>query len=134
MKSQGYLLLLTAIVEAGTGVALLIVPALVIAILLGLEQPAPEALFIARVTGAALLAFGVSCVGSRGESRDPARLWLLLGVLIYDVGAATLLLYAGLTSATVGIGLWPAVVLHLALALWCVACLVVTRESRESRP
>ena len=41
-------------------------------------------------------------------------------MLIYDVAAAALLAYAGLALSLVGIALWPAVVLHAALAVWCV--------------
>jgi hypothetical protein len=131
---RDYLLLVTAVVEGATAAALLAVPALPIALLLGVEQPAPEALFIGRVTGAALLSFSVACVAGWGESRGSARLGLLLAVLNYDVAAAALLLYAGLTWAAVGVALWPAVAVHLALAVWCGACLVGKSEDRESRP
>ena len=88
----------------------------------GWSNPA-EALFLARVTGAALIAIGVSCWGGRSKCRGPGRLWLLLGVLIYDAAAAALLTYTGFTSPSVGIALWPAVFLHLALGVWCAACL-----------
>jgi hypothetical protein len=50
---------------------------------------------------------------------------LLIGVLTYDVGAAVILAYTGLFVNLVGIALWPAVVLHAALAVWCVVCLWV---------
>src|SRR5262249_36575021 len=82
-------------------------------------------LLIARVAGAALLAIGVACWLARGDERSPAQLGLLAGVLIYDVAAAVLLAYAGLVLSMVGIALWPAVVLHTALAVWCVLCLWV---------
>jgi len=123
MTHRECLFLVTALTEGGTGAALVAVPALPIALLLGLEQPAPEALLLARVTGAALLAIGVACWVGRAESRGPAWLGLLVGVLIYDVLAAGLLLYAGLASSFAGIALWPAVVVHLALAGWGVVCL-----------
>jgi multisubunit Na+/H+ antiporter MnhF subunit len=38
---------------------------------------------------------------------------------------AALLAYAGLVLRMVGLALWPAAVLHVALALWCLACLAV---------
>jgi hypothetical protein len=50
---------------------------------------------------------------------------LLSGVLIYDIAAAGLLAYAALFLDMAGIGLWPAVAVHVVLAAWCVACLWV---------
>ena len=129
MTQRGYLFAVTAVLEGGTGLALLVVPALPIALLLGADRPAPEALLVGRVAGVALLALAVACWAGRGGGRDPARLGLSLGVLLYDVGAAALLAWAGVTSATAGVGLWPAVVLHLALSVWCVVCLSSERNA-----
>jgi len=53
---------------------------------------------------------------------------LIIGVLIYDVAASGLLAYAGLFLHMVGLALWPAVVLHLALTVWCVVCLPATPQ------
>ena len=46
-----------------------------------------------------------------------------MSVLIYDVAAAAILTYAALFMGLAGIALWPAVALHGALGVWCVACL-----------
>jgi hypothetical protein len=118
-----YLLIVTAFVEVGTGLSLLVVPAVPVALLLGVSAAAPEVLFVCRIAGAALLALGVACWWARGDRAGPAQLGLLIGVLLYDVAAAGLLGYAGLVLGMLGIALWPAVVLHTALALWCVPCL-----------
>jgi hypothetical protein len=120
---RAYLLLLTALFEAGTGVGLLVLPSVPLALLLGVSVTAPEALLIGRVAGAALIAIGVACGLGRGDKGGAAQLGLLTGVLIYDTAAAALLAYAGLVLSMAGIALWPAAVLHTALAVWCVACL-----------
>jgi hypothetical protein len=117
------LLIVTAFVEAGAGLLLLSLPAVPLGLLLGAGEAPPEATFVARVAGAALLAIGVSCWLGRRDERGPAQLGLIVGVLLYDVAAAVLLAYAGVFLRMSGVALWPAVVLHSALAVWCVVCL-----------
>src|SRR5262245_34639186 len=127
----GYLFLVTALVEVGTVLALVFFLSVPLALLLGVAAAAPETLFVGRVAVAALLAIGVACGVGRGDNRNAAHLGLLIGVLIYDTVAAALLAYAGLGLSMVGIGLWPAVVLHTTLAVWCVACLWPRRRLKE---
>jgi hypothetical protein len=118
-----WLFVVTALLEVGTGLLLLSLPSIPFALLLGLGEAALEAVFIARIFGAALLAIGVACWLARSDQRSRAQTGLLVGVLIYDVAAAALLIYAGLVLSMAGLALWPAVVLHSALAVWCIFCL-----------
>ncbi len=118
-----YLLIVTAFTEVGTGLSLLVLPSVPIALLLGRSAAVPEALLVGRVAGAALLAIGVSCWLGRSDTRSPASRGLLIGVLIYDAAAAVLLGCAGVVLEVIGVALWPAVVLHTMLAGWCVFCL-----------
>jgi hypothetical protein len=97
-------LILAALGEAGTGVALLIVPSLVGRLLFG-EELTGVAIPLARVTGIALIALGVACWPG------PAR----MGMLTYGAVVALYLAYVGFAGNLVGILLWPAVVLHLVL-------------------
>jgi hypothetical protein len=117
------LLIVTAFLEAGTGLLLLSVPAVPMALLLGAEEAGPETRLIARVAGAALLALGTASWFARNGAPSEGQDGLLIGILIYDGAAAALLVYAALGLGMVGMVLWPAVVTHVALAVWCVLCL-----------
>jgi hypothetical protein len=44
-------------------------------------------------------------------------------MLLYNVAVAAILAFAGLGFGLHGIALWPAVVLHTMMAVWCSACL-----------
>jgi hypothetical protein len=118
-----YLLIVTAIGEAGTGLLLLVWPPILLALLLGVDQASPETSCCARIAGAALLAIGVVCWLGRSTALGPSQFGLIVGVLIYDVAATAILAYTGLFLRLVGVALWPAVVLHAALAGWCFVCL-----------
>jgi len=96
-------LILTAVAEATTGAALLIVPSLVGRLLLG-EDLSGVAVPVARVAGIALIALGVACWPG------PPR----VGMLTYSAAVTVFLAYVGLAGGG-GVLLWPAVVLHAVL-------------------
>ena len=112
-----HVLTVTALTEGGTGLLLLLVPLIPIRLLLGLDHVAPEALPIARIAGAGLIAWAVACWG--GRNHPAVQPGVLLGVLVYDVAAAGILAHAGSVMHLAGILLWPAVGLHAGLAAWC---------------
>ena len=97
-------LVLAAVSEAATGLALLIVPSLVGRLLLG-EELTGIALPVARVAGIALIALGIACWPG------PA----LAGMLTYSAAVTLYLAYVGFVGGFSGILLWPAVVLHAIL-------------------
>ena len=112
------LFLLTALIEVPTGLALLVVPAFVVKLLLGAEISG-AAIALGRVAGVALLALGIACWLARGDTQGRAARGLVVAMFLYNLGAVAILGNAGIQSQTVGIVLWPAVILHAALAVWC---------------
>jgi hypothetical protein len=122
-KQRNYLLVLTAFGEAATGLLLLVLPSVPFALLFGVEQASSEAIIVARFLGAALLAIGIACWLGRSDEFGPSQRGLIVGALVYGASAAVLLAYAGWFMSLAGIALWPAVVLHAVLAIWCVICL-----------
>jgi len=117
------LLTMIGLFEAVTGVALLLSPSVTVSLLIGAPADTPAGLVVTRVAGAALLALGVACWLARSDGQSRTTAGVVTAMLLYNFVAATLLAYAGLGVGLAGIGLWPAVVLHIALAGWCVACL-----------
>jgi hypothetical protein len=122
------LLTATAVIEAGAGLALLSVPSAAAKLLLGAPLEAPDAITIARLGGAGLLTLGVAFWLARGDSRSRAARGLVAAVAIYNLGAVLILGAAGLRSQSVGVALWPAVVLHAVMTAWCIASLLTGEE------
>jgi hypothetical protein len=123
LMRRTYLLIATAFGEGGIGLLLLVWPPAPLALLLGVDQASPEVGVLARIAGTALLALGVACWLGRNDLGSSAQKGLLLGILTYDLAATGILAYAGWFLGLAGIALWPAVGLHFALAVCCVACI-----------
>jgi hypothetical protein len=102
--SMKWVLVLAAVSEAATGIALLLMPSLVGQLLLGADLTGTAAT-VARVAGIALIALSVACWPG-----PP-----LLGMLIYSAALTLYLGYLGGSGASSGLLLWPAVMLHVVL-------------------
>ncbi|MGB8340564.1 MAG: hypothetical protein WCE51_03155, partial [Chthoniobacterales bacterium] len=108
------LLTVTAIIEAATGLGLIVVPAMVVRLLLGVEISGAS-ITLGRVAGMALLALGVACWLARYDEQSRAATGLVSAMVLYNLGTMVILGAAGIRSQSVGILLWPAVVLHGAM-------------------
>jgi hypothetical protein len=113
--TMGKILAFAAVVEAGTGLILMIVPAIVIRLLLGAEI---SGAFIARFFGIALLALGLACWPSWQHGESSLRAFRAM--LVYNVSIALYLAYLGIVGHPVGLLLWPVVALHAVIALLLV--------------
>ena len=112
-------LILAAVSEIATGVALLIVPSLVGRLLLG-EELAGVAIPVARVTGIALIGLGVACWPG-----PP-----LVGMLTYSAVVTLYLAYVGFAGGFTGVLLWPAVVLHVILTALLIRAPRIGKETK----
>jgi hypothetical protein len=112
-------LILTALAEGMTGLALLLVPSFVGRLLLG-EAFTGVGIVSGRVAGIALIALGVACWPG-----PPVA-----GMLIYSASVALYLAYVGIVVGLTGIVFWPAVVIHLVLAVLLAGGSMKTPRSR----
>jgi Ca2+/Na+ antiporter len=117
LNPLGKVLAFAAVVEAGTGVVLIIDPAIVVRLLLGVEVSGVGVL-LGRCFGITLLALGLACWPSlRGtQSGAPA----FQAMLTYNALIALYLAYQGAGGHLGGLLLWPGVALHAVVALLLV--------------
>ena len=112
-------LIFAAVGEAATGVALLIVPSLIVRLLLG-EELTGIAIPVARVAGIALIALGVACWPGTP----------LAGMLAYSAAVTLYLAYLGFAGGLSGILPWPAVVLHVILTALLILASTSDKETK----
>jgi hypothetical protein len=114
------LLTTTAAIETGTGIALAVAPSSMVRVLLGSPLDSPAGLVIGRVLAAALFSLGAACWFARHEASGQMTVSLIAAMLLYNVATASLLSYALFGMGMSAVGLLPAIILHSALAVWCV--------------
>ena len=113
----------TALIELGAGLALLCCPSATVMLLVGSPLETSAAVTLGRVAGAALSSLGVACWLARDDTQSRAARGLVVAMLIYNIAATAVLAFAGIGLGLHGVALWPAVVLHAAMGVWCGACL-----------
>ena len=123
------LVIVTAVIEVGAGLAFLSCPSAAAAALFGSGLDTSVAVTLGRVAGAALLALGVACWLARKDAQSCAARGLVVAMVLYNLSAAVILGMAGVRSQPVGVALWPAVVLHAAMAVWCIRSLLKKGET-----
>ena len=113
---------IAAVAEAATGLALIVIPSLVVRLLFGVELT-DVSISIARVTGMALVGLGIAC----WPGCTP-----LCGMLTYSALATLYLGYIAIRGLLVGILLWPAVVLHGILTVLLAGLWFKTRKNTST--
>ncbi len=115
MKS---LLTATALFEGATGIALMVMPAAVVPLLLGISFTEPGLNIVSGITGAALIALAIACWLSRGIGLYAHV--IVKAMLFYNIASSFVLLYGGLGLHLSGMGLYPACAVHIGLSVWCI--------------
>jgi hypothetical protein len=112
------LLTITAIIEATTGAMLFVLPSVVVSLLLGAPLSEPSGILLGRIAGASLISLAAACWLARNHTLP--SLIMTKALIVYNAGAAILLIYATQVENFSAIGLWPAVLLHAGMFAWCV--------------
>ena len=122
------LLILVAVIEAMAGLALLLIPNVAVSLLLGVPLDTPTGLVAARIAGAALATLAIACWQARSGERGSPATGVVQAMLFYNLSATMVLVYAGIRLDLRSALLWPAIVLHFCLGVWCVSNLWFTRR------
>ena len=117
------LLATTAVLEAGTGLGILARPSAVASLMLGSPLDTSAAVAVARIAGVSLLALGVACWLARQHKLGPSARGLVGAMVLYNAGVIVVLVHQAVGVAIAGIALWPAVVAHAAMGIWCITSL-----------
>jgi hypothetical protein len=118
------LLALAAAGEAGVGLVLLIYPSIVVRLLFAAEI-AGAGVVMSRIAGISLIALGIACWPAR------VAIWAPCGMLTYSLLATLYLIYLGLGGQWVGKLLWPAVAVHVVLAILLARAWFTERKTPE---
>ena len=122
------LLIIAAVIEAGAGLALLVIPTVAVSALLGAPLDTATGLAAARIAGAALVALAIACWKARNGERGSPMTGVVEAMSFYNFAAAMVLVYAAIRLDLRSALLWPAIVLHLCLGVWCVSNLWFSRR------
>jgi hypothetical protein len=122
------LLIIAAVIEASAGLALIVLPTVAVSMLLGAPLDTPAGLVAGRIAGAALVALAIACWQARNGERGSSSTGVVEAMLFYNFAAAILLVYAGTRLDLHSALLWPAIVLHFCLGVWCLLNLWFTHR------
>lgn len=113
------LLTVTTILEGIVGIGLLVSPVLVASVLLNTPLDTAGGLFAARLGGAAIITVAICCWKARSFEIPKAAIGVVTAMLFYNFAAAAVLVYAGVRLGLQSKFIWPVIVVHVVLGLWC---------------
>jgi hypothetical protein len=117
--------------EAATGLVLAVAPSILVELLLGAAPGTAAGTTVSRVAGAAIFALGVACWLARENAAGRAARGLITAMLLYNAAVVAILVLAWTSQGLHGVALWPVVLAHTALAIWCVVALSAGNEEKR---
>jgi hypothetical protein len=124
------LILACAVLETGTGLALLLLPRVVVRLLLGAALVG-TGVAASRLCGLALLSLGLACWPEAAATPHRPDRRANRALLVYNVGAAGYLACLMVLDGYRGLLLIPAIALHAVLAVVLARMVVSGRTLRE---
>ena len=121
------LLIISAVLEAVIGLALLVLPSLTVSMLAGVPLDTPAGLVVGRIAGAALVALAIACWQAKNGERGSTATGVVEAMLFYNFAATAVLAYAGVRLELRSKSLWPAILVHFGLGVWCLLNRWLTR-------
>ncbi len=101
----------TSIVEALTGLGLIIIPATVVRILLATELNSPLASLLAMIGGVAIFSVALACWMARSVGNPLVEIKMLL---FYNAAVSLILIYSTVKWGFGGIAFWGIILFHIA--------------------
>jgi len=117
------LLSVTGAAETATGLVLAVASSLLVELLLGAVPGTAAGITVSRVAGVAILALGVACWLARQDAAGRAARGLIAAMLVYNAAVAAILVLVWTNQGLSGVALWPVVLAHPVLAVWCAVVL-----------
>jgi len=114
----------TATIEFLTALALVVALTFTVSLLLGASLNEAAAIVVARVAGVVLVTVSIACWYARNDIQSRTASGLLIAMLFYNVAIIFLFAYAAFASSLNGVGTYPAILVHAAMAGWCITCLL----------
>jgi len=68
-----------------------------------------------------LISLGIACWLARDEYQGKAVKGLVTMMTVYNIGVIIVFIYGAINLKISGIGLWPVVLVHLAITVWCIS-------------
>jgi hypothetical protein len=124
------LILACAVLETGTGLALLLLPRFVVRVLLGAELVG-TGVATGRLCGLALISFGLACWPAWEEAPGRLDRRAVRALLVYNLSATVYLACLMALDGYRGLLLIPAIAVHAVLAAVLARMVVWARTLRE---
>ncbi len=119
----------TAIIEALTGLGLLVAPALVAKVLLNADLSGSLDVILAMVAGVAICSIALLSWLARNHSADNRS---LLPLLLYNIAVSLVLLYAAWSMGYRVLMIWAVIIFHLFQSVMCAFLLKEKNEGTHS--